>query len=138
MGVTEEVLLTYRRGKLLVTFFLTLASVASLAFPVEAQLVTRSLTRQLAAPGNAAVAVGDFNHDGKLDVAAVAKELQIFLGNGDGTFKSPINYPVGDNPYSVAVADLNGDGKQDIAVANYLSSTVSSCLVMAMELSSLH
>jgi len=90
-----------------------------------AQLETRATTYLAAAPGNAAVAVGDFNHDGKLDVAAVAKELQIFLGNGDGTFQPPINYAVGKDPYSVVTADLNGDGKLDLAVANYLSSTVS-------------
>jgi len=93
--------------------------------PAVAQLETRATTYLAAAPGNAAVAVGDFNHDGKLDVAAVAKELQIFLGNGDGTFQAPINYAVGDDPYSVVTADFNGDGKLDLAVANDLSGTVS-------------
>jgi hypothetical protein len=40
------------------------------------------------------------------------------LGNGDGTFQLPVNYPVGDGPQSVAVGDFNHDGKLDLAVAN--------------------
>jgi hypothetical protein len=91
----------------------------------RAQLETRVTTPFLAVSDPAAFAVADFNHDGKLDIAAVGQELQIFLGNGDGTFQLPINYTVGTSPGSVAVADFNGDGKLDVAVANYLSSNVS-------------
>jgi hypothetical protein len=61
------------------------------------------------------VVTGDFNHDGKLDVAVVGDYLSIFLGNGDGTFQAPINYP---GPfYSIAVADFNNDGNLDLVVA---------------------
>lgn len=91
----------------------------------EAQLETRISTPFLAGADPSSFAVADFNHDGKLDVAAVGEELQIFLGNGDGTFQAPINYTVGTSPGSVAVADFNGDGKLDLAVANYLSSSLS-------------
>lgn len=71
------------------------------------------------------VAVGDFNGDGKLDVAAVGfntNVVSIFLGNGDGSFTAPVQYPTGPmllSPpfHDVLVADFNGDGKLDLAVA---------------------
>ncbi len=76
------------------------------------------------------VAVGDFNGDGKLDLAVVNwvdEDVSILLGNGDGTF-TPASTPtvsVGTDPNSVAVGDFNGDGKLDLAVSNYVDSTVS-------------
>ncbi len=104
---------------------LLLLGSATLFCPLaEAQLETRITTPFLAVSDPASFAVADFNHDGKLDIAVVGEELQIFLGNGDGTFQSPISYTVGTSPGSVAVADFNGDGKLDLAVANYISSTV--------------
>src|SRR5207249_8489811 len=65
------------------------------------------------------VAVGDFNGDGKPDLAAVGSaNVSILLGKGDGTFQAPVSYGAGTNPVSVAVGDFNGDGKLDLAVAN--------------------
>jgi len=41
------------------------------------------------------------------------------LGNGDGTFQSPVTYATnGYTPSSIVVADLNGDGKQDLVVGS--------------------
>jgi len=74
------------------------------------------------------VATGDFNRDGKLDVVVAnnnGSNVSVLLGNGDGTFQAPVNYPTGASAYAVAVADLNGDGKQDLAVANNSGSSVS-------------
>jgi len=68
------------------------------------------------------VAVGDFNGDGRADLA-VANEgsgtVSVLLGNGDGTFQAAVNYAVGTTPGSVAVGDFNGDGKADLAVTNF-------------------
>ncbi len=65
---------------------------------------------------------GDFNGDGKLDVAAVidgTNAVSIFLGHGDGSFAAPVQYPAGPTIFSpVLGGDFNGDGKLDLAVAN--------------------
>jgi hypothetical protein len=65
------------------------------------------------------VAVGDFNGDGKPDLAVanqISSTVSILLGQGDGTFQPAVNYAAGTLPRSVAVGDFNGDGKQDLAV----------------------
>ena len=67
------------------------------------------------------VAVGDFNNDGKPDVAvanAVAGSVTIALGNGDGTIVSSIEYNTGQLALGTAVGDFNHDGKLDVAVSN--------------------
>jgi hypothetical protein len=67
------------------------------------------------------VAVGDFNGDGKLDLAVVdltTGNVSILLGNGDGMFQAAVDYNVGGGAYSVAVADFNGDGNLDLAVGH--------------------
>jgi FG-GAP-like repeat len=76
------------------------------------------------------LAVGDFNRDGNLDLAVstagsgpnIQSQLTVFLGNGDGTFKSPpyqVSFgPAASEPIPIAmfVGDANGDGIPDIFV----------------------
>jgi FG-GAP-like repeat/FG-GAP repeat len=75
-----------------------------------------------------ALAVGDFNGDGKPDIAVltyVGATVVILLGKGDGTFTAaPLAPTVGGNPNSIAVGDLNGDGKLDLVVSSYNTLTV--------------
>jgi len=77
-------------------------------------------------PGS--VAVGDFNGDGKLDVAVADTEfthgtVSVLLGNGDGTFQAAQNFAAGGDAESLAVGDFNGDGKLDLATVNNFSIT---------------
>jgi FG-GAP-like repeat/FG-GAP repeat len=68
-----------------------------------------------------AVAVADFNNDGKMDLAVTCGRnaiVSILLGNGDGTFQAPLSYTVGGDPWSVAAGDFNGDGNTDLAVVS--------------------
>jgi hypothetical protein len=75
------------------------------------------------------VAVGDFNLDGKPDLAVAnenSNNLTVLLGTGNGGFTQAVGSPVvaGTHPVSVAVGDFNLDGKPDLAVANLASNEV--------------
>jgi len=64
--------------------------------------------------------VGDFNGDGKLDMAAVfsdpfaPRELLVLLGNGDGSFTAKGFVDLGRTVALVAAVDVNGDKKLDL------------------------
>ena len=67
------------------------------------------------------VAVGDFNGDGKQDLAVAnsnCKQRVDLVGRWRGQFQRRHQLRRWHNPHSVAVGDFNGDGKQDLAVAN--------------------
>ena len=99
-------------------------------FPITTPSAWLSMNRSdlPSSAGPQALATGDFNGDGRLDLVVAnsgANTVSILLGNGDGTFAAPVDYPAGLQPVSVAVGDFNGDGNLDIAVANQANNTVS-------------
>jgi hypothetical protein len=72
------------------------------------------------------VAVGDFNQDGRADVAvATSNSALVLLGNGDGSFQPAANVAPLASPQAIAVADFNGDGKSDLVTANFSSNDIS-------------
>jgi hypothetical protein len=89
-----------------------------------AQFETRASVPVLSSPYS--IAVGDFNKDGKLDVAVVAFTsggIAVLLGNGDGTFQKPVYYgPVANQ---VIAADLRNVGTLDLVLATQLSDSLS-------------
>ena len=62
----------------------------------------------------------DVNGDGNLDMLSVSQSsgVDVFLGNGDGTFGTNSAYTAGAAPDDLNVGDVNGDGKVDIVVTN--------------------
>jgi hypothetical protein len=80
------------------------------------------------AGGGVAMVVGDFNGDGKLDLATASfsgNAVAILLGDGAGNFTVGSVFTTGSEPHSLAVGDFNGDGNLDLAVANSYSRSVS-------------
>lgn len=76
------------------------------------------------------VAAADVNGDGKGDLLVTNRfacpscytgSVNVFLGNGDGTFQTPVSYPAGGyGTEQVTTADVNGDGKPDLVVVSQL------------------
>ena len=68
-----------------------------------------------------AIAVGDFDHDGKTDLAVanlVDGTVSLLLGNNAGSFVVQPALAVGESPTALAVGDFNHDGVDDLTVAN--------------------
>jgi cysteine-rich repeat protein len=78
--------------------------------------------------GAAAAVAGDFNGDGKADIAIAAggeANVRLALGHGDSTFAAPTVFAVASGGQAIAAGDLDGDGKLDLAVTGTTTNSVS-------------
>jgi PKD repeat protein len=77
------------------------------------------------------VSTGFFNSDAFPDFAVANgfgsfDNVNVFMGNGSGTFTTGLNspYTVGSQPRTIAVKDLNSDGFSDFVVTNFNSNNI--------------
>jgi hypothetical protein len=66
------------------------------------------------------VAIGDLNHDGKLDLVTAngSDSVSVFITGGDGSFRPRVDYRAGSGPRSIAIGEMNGDRNPDLVTAN--------------------
>ena len=75
------------------------------------------------------ITVGDFNGDGKPDVAVTIGgfgppgRLSILLNNGAGAFGAPNLITLAGDPYLAVLGDLNNDGELDIVTGLFTGTT---------------
>jgi hypothetical protein len=84
----------------------------------------RPETRLPAGEVLAELLTGDFDADGKADLAVAStnrRDVSVHLGNGDGTFRPRAAYEVNGGPVSMASGDFNGDGKTDLVIIGTLN-----------------
>ena len=82
-------------------------------------------TNFMAGSGASFVAAGDLNGDGKLDLVsannggiAVATNVSVLLGSGNGSFGTATNFPTANSPQRVVIGDFNNDTNLDLAVGS--------------------
>jgi hypothetical protein len=89
-------------------------------FPVRTESSTVGMAISQPFPNAINVVVGDFNNDGKLDVAWTDRSGNLYssLGNGKGGFLPAIQSTGFLIPLEMLTGDFNGDGKLDIVAVD--------------------
>ena len=116
----------YAKHRCVAILQITLFLVFSLTSSVGASTVTfqPAVTYPVGTAAKA-VAVGDLNGDGVMDLAVANSgdpttgddgNVSILFDNGDGTFQSANNVPGGKNPFAIATDDFNRDSKADLVL----------------------
>jgi hypothetical protein len=94
----------------------------SVLFPIQVSARSVAMFPSASFPQASANAVGDFNGDGIPDIAVGVDtfpgEIDLYPGNGDGTFGKPIRTQTLVGVYSLLAADFNQDGKLDLAASD--------------------
>ena len=78
--------------------------------------------------GSSGVALGDYNRDGKTDLAvsnAGDATVSVLLGDGRGGFTSGQTAAAGEEPTGIAAGEFTGDGRLDLVVVNRNTDMVS-------------
>ncbi len=98
-------------------FLNTSSGVGSISFASRADFT--------AGAGSQFVTIGDFDADGKVDLAVANRDVNTVSvirntssGAGNINFAPKIDFTTGATPQSISIGDFDGDGKTDLAVAN--------------------
>lgn len=108
-------------------------------FPISYAVLTPSIGAEQIVPGiqrtdfstgngPSALAAGDFDGDGKLDLASAnsaTDTVSVLLNAGSGSFGAKTDFQVGNKPRAIVSRDFNGDNKLDLGVANSADNTIS-------------
>ena len=118
---------TVQDGSNTVSVFKNNSTIGNYVFDSKIDLTTGSIP--------IAITTGDFDSDGKLDIAVAnsgSASVSVFINTSVGgpiSFNTKVDFATNTNPQSIATGDLNGDGKPDLATANFTGSNYISVLI---------